>query len=115
MYVYCDSIQLKLKILVYRCFRTYAVFLFQEEDKEEAIQAFRNDVQNRILNLNIEYRLGNVSYATLVDPTNNDEDIAKTLILEGLLLFENRTEKRLQKLVSWTIRSCINLLFKCFI
>ncbi|XP_021917779.1 staphylococcal nuclease domain-containing protein 1 isoform X1 [Zootermopsis nevadensis] len=71
-----------------------------EDDKEEAIHAFRNDVQNRTLNMNIEYRLGNVSYATLVDPANNDEDIAKTLILEGLILFENRTEKRLQKLVS---------------
>jgi hypothetical protein len=112
MYVYNDlTEQLKLKILVLRCFRTYAVFLFQEDDKEEAIQAFRNDVQNRTLNLNVEYRLGNVPYVTLINPTNNDGDIAKSLILEGLLLFENRTEKRLQKLVSRTIRSCISLLF----
>jgi hypothetical protein len=75
------------------------VFLFQEEYKEEAIRTLENDVQNRSLNLNVEYRQGNVAYATLVDTANNDEDIAKTLIQEGLLMFENRREKRLQKLV----------------
>jgi hypothetical protein len=74
-------------------------FLFQEEYKEEVIRTLENDVQNRSLNLNVEYRQGNVSYATLIDTTNNDEDIAKTLILDGLLMFENRKEKRLQKLV----------------
>jgi hypothetical protein len=78
-------------------------FSFQEEYKEEAIQALRDDVQNRQLSLNVEYRLGTVSYATLVDTTKNDEDIAKTLILEGLLLFENRREKKLQKLVRRTL------------
>lgn len=71
-----------------------------EEYKEEVIRALENDVKNRALNLNVEYRQGNVSYATLVDTANNDEDIAKTLILEGLLMFENRREKRLQKLVA---------------
>lgn len=71
-----------------------------EEYKDEAIRALDNDVQNRTLNLNVEYRQGTLSYATLVDPSSNDEDIAKTLILEGLLLCENRREKRLQKLVS---------------
>jgi hypothetical protein len=81
------------------------VFLFQEEYKEEVIRALENDVQNRALNLNVEYRQGNVSYATLVDAASNDEDIAKTLILEGLLMFENRREKRLQKLVRISLYS----------
>ncbi|PSN44950.1 Nuclease domain-containing protein 1 [Blattella germanica] len=71
-----------------------------EEYKEEAVKTFEQDVQNRTLNLNVEYRVGSLSYATLVDPSSSDEDIAKTLILEGLLLCENRREKRLQKLVS---------------
>lgn len=81
------------------------MYLFQEEYKEEVIRALDNDVQNRTLNLNVEYRQGNVSYATLVDAANNDEDIAKTLILEGLLMFENRREKRLQKLVRISLYS----------
>ncbi|KAJ9587387.1 hypothetical protein L9F63_019088 [Diploptera punctata] len=71
-----------------------------EEYKEEAIRQFGQDVQNRNLNLNVEYRVGTLSYATLVDPSSNDDDIAKTLIVDGLLLCENRREKRLQKLVS---------------
>jgi len=73
--------------------------LFQEEYKEEAIRVLYEDVENRPLNLNVEYRQGNVLYATLVDTSNNDEDIAKALIREGHLLLENRREKKLQKLV----------------
>ncbi|PNF41236.1 hypothetical protein B7P43_G01504 [Cryptotermes secundus] len=69
-----------------------------EDYKEEAIQALKSAL-NPSLNLNVEYRQGNVSYATLVDITNNDEDIAKKLIHEGLLMCENRKEKRLQKLM----------------
>ena len=75
------------------------VSLFQEEYKEEAIRVLNQDVENRPLSLNVEYRQGNVSYATLVDTMNNDEDIAKALIHDGLLLLENRREKKLQKLV----------------
>lgn len=71
-----------------------------EEYKEEAIRVLCEDVKNQTLNLNVEYRQGNVSYATLVDASNNDEDIAKTLIRDGLLMVENRREKKLQKLVS---------------
>lgn len=75
------------------------VSLFQEEYKDEAIRLLNEEVENRSLNLNVEYRQGNISYATLVDTSNNDEDIAKTLIRDGLLLLENRREKKLQKLV----------------
>lgn len=75
------------------------VSLFQEEYKEEAIRVLYEDVENRPLDLNIEYRQGNVPYATLVDTSSNDEDIAKTLIRDGHLLLENRREKKLQKLV----------------
>jgi hypothetical protein len=81
------------------------VFLFQEEYKEDAIQALKDNVQTQTLNLNVEYRQGNVSYATLVDTTNNDEDIAKTLIHDGHLMCENRREKRLQKLVRTSLCS----------
>jgi hypothetical protein len=79
------------------------VFLFQEEYKGEAIRALKDDLENRPFNLNVEYRQGTISYATLVDTANNDEDIAKTLIRDGLLMFENRREKKLQKLVRRTL------------
>ena len=75
-------------------------FPSQEDDKDEAIRAFQQDYQDRTFNLNVEYRVGNISYATLVDPNDNDEDVGKMLIREGLLLCEKRREKRLQKLVS---------------
>jgi hypothetical protein len=78
--------------------------LFQEDYKKDAVQAFC-DVRNRRLKLNVEYREGNVLYATLVDPSNDDEDIAKTLIRDGHLMVENRKEKRLQKLVRRTLGS----------
>jgi staphylococcal nuclease domain-containing protein 1 len=79
------------------------VSLFQEEYKEEAMRMLYEDVENRPLNLNIEFRQGNISYATLVDTAHNDEDIAKSLIREGLLMLENRREKKLQKLVRRTL------------
>jgi hypothetical protein len=82
--------------------------MFQEDSKDDAIRAFQNDVQNQTLNLNVEYRVGNVSYVTLVDTTNN-EDIARNLILDGFLMLDNRKEKRLQKLVSRATRSYIGL------
>nr|QBI71280.1 ebna2 binding protein P100 [Orthoderella ornata] len=71
-----------------------------EEYRDLAVRTFAEDVQNRQLNLNIEYRVGNLPYATLIDPNHDDEDIAKTLITEGYLLVENRREKRLQRLVA---------------
>jgi staphylococcal nuclease domain-containing protein 1 len=75
------------------------ISLFQEEYKEEAIRVLNEEVENRPLNLNVEFRQGNISYVTLVDTTQNDEDVAKSLIRDGLLMLENRREKKLQKLV----------------
>jgi hypothetical protein len=75
------------------------VSLFQEEYKEEAIRVLYEEVENRPLNLNVEIRQGTVSYVTLVDPAHNDDDIAKSLIRDGLLMLEHRREKKLQKLV----------------
>nr|CAD7596914.1 unnamed protein product [Timema genevievae] len=48
------------------------------------VTVFYIDYGNReIINLNVEYRIGNLSYVTLLD---NKEDVAKALISEGLLL-----------------------------
>nr|QBI71281.1 ebna2 binding protein P100 [Thermobia domestica] len=68
------------------------------EYKQDAIRGFMSDVNNRTLQLNVEYRAGGVPYASLRD-SETKEDIAQNLIKDGLLLVENRREKRLQKLI----------------
>nr|QBI71279.1 ebna2 binding protein P100 [Nicoletia phytophila] len=67
--------------------------------KEEAVRCFMQDVSNRTLLLNVEYQVSGVPHVTLVDSENN-EDIGQNLVRDGLLLIDNRREKRLQKLLS---------------
>jgi staphylococcal nuclease domain-containing protein 1 len=69
-----------------------------EEDKIEACKAFAQDVLNKTLNLNVEYKINNLAYATLSDPATN-LDIAKGLITDGLILAEKRRERKVAKLV----------------
>lgn len=70
------------------------------EYKAFAIQYFREDSAVSKLLLNVEYRIqGSPPFASLLTE-GQDEDLAKNLIMEGLLLVENRRERRLQKLVS---------------
>ena len=69
------------------------------DDKEEAVRAFSDDVLNRQLMLNIEYRTTGLPSATLHDPSNNNLDMGKTLIKDGLLLLEARRERKLKELV----------------
>ncbi|KAK7868266.1 hypothetical protein R5R35_000663 [Gryllus longicercus] len=69
------------------------------EYHEEALQQFGQDVKNRRLLLNVEYKNNGISYATLVDPEKPEDDVARLLIEDGYLLVEPRREKRLQKLV----------------
>lgn len=54
---------------------------------------------DKILLKNTEYKLNNnVTAVTLVDSSSN-EDIAKGLISDGLLLVQNQRDRRLTKLV----------------
>lgn len=70
------------------------------EYAELAVKYMRDDTANRTLNLNIEYRIpGSPPAVTLTDPSKK-EDLAKLLIADGVLLVENRRERRLHKLVS---------------
>lgn len=69
------------------------------EDKEEAVRAFAEDVLNRKVNLNIELKPSNgPALATLHDPTTS-ADIGKQLVADGLVLYENRRERKLKELV----------------
>ncbi|XP_066992984.1 staphylococcal nuclease domain-containing protein 1 [Anabrus simplex] len=71
-----------------------------DDYREEAVKAFEHDTCNRNLLLNVEYKNHNIPFVTLVESTaSGDQDIAKNLIEEGLLLVEERKEKRLQSLM----------------
>uniref|UniRef100_A0A2I9LPS2 Staphylococcal nuclease domain-containing protein 1 n=1 Tax=Centruroides hentzi TaxID=88313 RepID=A0A2I9LPS2_9SCOR len=70
------------------------------EIAEEARLALIQDTENnRMLLLNVEYRHLGLDYVTLLT-SKEEEDIAKNLIAEGLLLTDERREKRLQKLIA---------------
>lgn len=70
------------------------------EYAELAVKYMRDDTANRTLNLNIEYRIpGSPPAVTLTDPSKK-EDLAKLLIADGVLLVENRRERRLHKLLA---------------
>lgn len=58
----------------------------------------RDDLLDSPLNMNVEYRITGVPYASFTDPTSN-EDLVKNLIMDGLLLAEKKGGRRLAKLV----------------
>jgi len=69
-----------------------------EEYAADAINALRQDTAEGKFLLNIEYKIGNLGYVTLVDETTKD-DLGESLVKEGILLVDNRKERRLQKLM----------------
>jgi staphylococcal nuclease domain-containing protein 1 len=69
-----------------------------EEYAADAISALRHDTAEGKFLLNVEYKTGNLGYVTLIEETTK-EDLGQSLVKEGLLLVENRKERRLQKLL----------------
>lgn len=69
-----------------------------DDDKQGAVDACYNDMINKQCLLNMEYRRDGNEFVTLLY-ADNKEDVAQGLLSDGLLLAENRKEKRLQKLV----------------
>lgn len=65
----------------------------------DAEDAFYNDVMNRQLMLNVEYRNAGQEVVSLCDPESK-EDIAKGLISSGYVLVEQRKEKRFAKMMA---------------
>jgi staphylococcal nuclease domain-containing protein 1 len=70
-----------------------------EDGRHDAVDALYNDVLNKECEVNVEYRQGTAEYVTLVY-ADSHEDCIKALVADGLLLVENRKEKRLAKLVA---------------
>ena len=58
----------------------------------------KEDLLDRTLNLNVEYRVTGSPYVSLQDPESKD-DMAKNLIADGLLMVDRKGGRRLAKLV----------------
>jgi len=80
----------------------YSLALCQLAQDEEyaslGLDALKEDLLDKQVKLNVEYKLGTVSYVSVVDAKSED-DIGKGLIAEGLLMAEKRGGRRVAKLV----------------
>lgn len=75
--------------------------MFQEDAKQDAVDALYNDILNRQMQLNVEYKSNGMDYVTLLGEDGEaSSDVGLSLVSEGYVLVENRKEKRLAKLVS---------------
>jgi len=74
-------------------------FELQEDAKADAMDAFYNDIINKELLLNVEYKVLGCEYVTLMY-LNTKDDLAQSLISAGWVLAERRREKRLSKMVT---------------
>lgn len=70
----------------------------QEDYVEQGVKALKEDLLNKKLRLNVEYNAGGAAFVSMTD--QEDQDIGKNLILDGLMMAERKGGKRLQKLVS---------------
>jgi len=68
-----------------------------EDYASQGLKAMREDLLDKELKLNVEYRVGGQAYVSMVD--SNGDDIGKNLILDGLMLAEKKGGRRLAKLV----------------
>lgn len=78
------------------------MILLQTDDKRAAVDAFKEDVLDKILLLNVEYKQSNVIAVTLMHPSTN-EDIGKGIISDGFLHVQKHRDRRLTKLVSQSL------------
>ena len=78
--------------------------ILQEDARVDAEEKFYQDTLNKELQLNVEYRSGNVEAVTLLYKDSKD-DVGQSLVSEGLVTVEKRKEKRLAKLVGDYSRS----------
>lgn len=74
-------------------------FSRQEEAKLDAVYAIEGELLDKQFLVNVEYKTGSVEYVTLSHSDTKD-DIGEKMVSEGLILFENRREKRLAKVVA---------------
>ncbi len=72
---------------------------FQEDYLSQSLEALRDDLLDKTLNMNIEYRVQGTPFVSLSHPEGN-EDVIKNLISEGLLLVDKKGGRRMAKLLA---------------
>ena len=73
--------------------------LAQEDAKQDAVDALFQDIVNKPMLLNLEYKSAPADCVSLKHPDSED-DVAASLVSEGFLTVESRREKRLAKMVA---------------
>ncbi|XP_047478958.1 staphylococcal nuclease domain-containing protein 1-like isoform X2 [Penaeus chinensis] len=74
-------------------------FCKDEDFLEDALAAFMTEVMDREVLINREYRVAGAEYVT-IQRSDTKADVAKTLISQGLLMLDERKDKRLQSVVT---------------
>ena len=79
----------------------YLIFQFflQEEYAASGLKALKDDVLDRQVKINTEYKIGTLEFVT-VSEASNSEDIGKNLVTDGLMMVEKKGGRRLAKLVN---------------
>ena len=70
-----------------------------EDWYQEALAVFNNEIMDKLMMLNIEYRSQGQEYVSLQNVTDNS-DLGEKIFREGLMRVERRKERRLAKLVA---------------
>ena len=73
------------------------LFLLQEDYLTGALEALRLETEGQIL-VNTEYRAGGAEFVSLQQ--SDKADVAKKLLSQGVVLLDQRKDKKLQTLVS---------------
>ena len=75
------------------------VFFLQNDDKKAALLALQEDLEDKTLLLNVEYKTNGIPAATLLDASTK-EDLVKALVTEGYLLVERKDRRGSAKVVN---------------
>lgn len=77
----------------------FAKFHKDEEYVEDAVATLMNEVMDKEILVNREYRNGNIEHCSM-QRSDTKADIVKTLLSQGLLLLDARKDSRFSKLMS---------------
>ena len=71
---------------------------FQEDYASSGIQALKEDLLDRKVKINTEYKNVNLEYVTVFNDSN--EDLGKNLVQDGLMMVDKVRGRRLAKVVN---------------
>jgi len=69
-----------------------------EDFRVEGIKGLREDLLDRTLNMNVEYRISGESFVTLHTTDSNKMDVGKALVEDGLLMVDRKGGRKLASL-----------------